>query len=66
MQHRILEYYRYVTDNLIIYSTEIMCMGNMLEKFRSSHHSLVSTREIKNNNPVSVLDITIHETSTLW
>ena len=42
------------------------CIGNVLEKFNNIHHSLVFTTEIKNNNVVNDLDITVHETSNLW
>jgi len=42
-----------------------MCVGNLLKKCSNFHHSLHVTREVKNNNPDSVLGSTNHETSDL-
>jgi len=48
-----------------VYNTEIMCVGYVFKKFSNINHSLLVTREVKNNNPDSVLGSTNHETRDL-
>ena len=65
-KHRIIKYFRYVDDILIIYDTKHSDVQNILKDFNTIHPKLEFTAECEENNQINFLDITINRTHTDW
>jgi hypothetical protein len=60
--HKIIGYFRYVDDILLIYSEEITNINLTLQEFNSIHPKLIFTVEKEQTNKINFLDITIQRT----
>ena len=64
-KHKIVRYFRYVDDILIIY-TNHSDIHNILDDFNTIYPKLKFTAEQETNSQLNFLDITIHRTPTNW
>jgi hypothetical protein len=64
--HKIIRYFRYVDDILIIYDTNHTDVHNILEDFNTIHPKLKFTAEQETNSQINFLDITSHRTPMNW
>jgi hypothetical protein len=58
-KHRIIDYYRYVDDILIIYDETHTNILDTLKDFNLIHHNIQFTVEMKDDKKLNYLDITI-------
>jgi len=65
-KHKIVGYFRYVDDILILYDTDHSDVHNILDDFSTIHQKLKFTAEQETNSQINFLDITIHRTPTNW
>jgi len=63
-KHKIIKYFRYVDDILVIYNTNHTDAQNILTDFNTIHLTLKFTLECETNNQIKFLDVTIHRTPT--
>jgi len=61
-KHKIINYFRYVDDILLIYDSTQTNIQTILENFKSIYPNLTFTGETEHENVLSFLDITIHKT----
>jgi septum formation topological specificity factor MinE len=61
LKHNILDYFRYVDDNLIVYNTKKTDITEVINRFIKATHPLQFTIEKQKNNQINFLDITIKE-----
>jgi len=65
-RHKIIGYFRYVDDIVLIYDPSHTDVQNILDDFNTMHPNLEFTAETENDNKINYLDITIHKTPTSW
>jgi len=63
-KHKLVNYFRYVDDVLLIYDALQTDIHTILSDFNSFHPNLQFTKETKHDNILNYLDITIHKTPT--
>jgi hypothetical protein len=61
-KHKLINYFRYVDDILLIYDSSYADIQDILDHFNSIHPNLILTVEKEQNNALNYLDITIHKT----
>jgi len=61
-KHKIINYFRYVDDILLIYDSSQTNIQSILVDFNSIHPNLTFIEEIERENTLNFLDITIHKT----
>jgi hypothetical protein len=61
-KHKLVNYFRYVDDILMIYDSLHTDIQAILHDFNSIHPRLLFTQETEHNNAINYLDITIHKT----
>jgi hypothetical protein len=62
MKHRLVNYFRFVDDILLIFDSIKTDIQSILTDFNSLHPNLKFTAEIEQNNTINFLDTTIHRT----
>jgi hypothetical protein len=62
MKHQIIDYYRYVDDILIIYSSHKTHIENTMYEFNNIHPNIKFTMEKETNNTINFLDLSINKT----
>jgi hypothetical protein len=65
-KHRIIKYFRYVDDILLIYDSDHTDTQKVLDDFNTVHPKLKFTAETESDNKINYLDITIHKTPIGW
>jgi len=65
-KHKIVSYFRYVDDILIIYNANYTGIDNIQKDFNALHPNTKFTAETETNNKLNFLDVTIHRTPTNW
>jgi len=65
-KHKIVRYFRYVDDILIIYDTNHSNVHNILDDCNTLHPKLKFTAEQETNSQLNFLDITIHRVPPNW
>jgi hypothetical protein len=65
-KHRIVNYFRYVDDILMMFDPNLSSIQATLDDFNALHQNLQFTAEMEENNTINYLDITIHKTPTSW
>jgi hypothetical protein len=63
-KHRIINYFRYVDDILLIFNPNHTDIQVILTDFNSLQPKLHFTAEIEQNNTLNYLDVSIHKTPT--
>jgi hypothetical protein len=58
-KHKIIDYYRYIDDILIVYDERKTNIINMLENFSAIHPKFIFTIEQQTQNRINYLDLTI-------
>jgi DNA-binding transcriptional LysR family regulator len=66
MKHKIINYFPYVDDVLIIFDPNHASIQTILADFNTLHPNLQFTAEMEENNTITYLDITIHRTPSHW
>jgi len=66
MKHKIINYFRYVIDKLIIFDSTYSSIQAILDDFNTLHQNLQFTAELEENDTINYLDITIQKTPTSW
>jgi hypothetical protein len=66
MKRKIINYFRYVDDILIIFDPTHSSIQAILDDFNTLHRNLQFTAELEENNTINYLDITIQKTPTNW
>ena len=61
-KHKIINYFRYVDDILLIFDANHTIIQAILEYFNTLHLNLHFTTDIEQNNVKNYLDISIHKT----
>ena len=61
-KHRLVNYFRYVDDILLVYDSTHTDIKSILNDFNSIHPNLTFTDELEQDNKLNFLDITIHKT----
>ena len=61
-KHRIINYFQYIDDILLIFDPNHTDIQTILTNFNSIHPKLHFTAEIEQNNTLNYLDISIHKT----
>jgi len=61
-EHRLINYFRYVDDILLVYDSSHTDILSTLNDFNSIHPNLTFTDELEQDNKLNFLDITIHIT----
>ena len=64
IKHKIINYFRYVDDILIILDPTHSSIQAILDDFKALHQNLQFTAELEENNTINYLDITIQKTTT--
>jgi hypothetical protein len=59
-KNKIVAYFRYVDDILIIYDAHKTNIANVLKTFNSLHPKIKFTSELEQDNKINFLDITLH------
>jgi hypothetical protein len=59
LQHRILDYYRYVDDILIVYNTQLTNTDDNINEINKVHSKIKFTIEKEVNNQINYLDLII-------
>ena len=65
-KHKIIEYFRYVDDILLIFYSNHTDIHAILTDFNELHPNLKFTAETETDNMINYLDMTIHRTPTDW
>jgi hypothetical protein len=65
-KHKIIKYFKYVDDVLVIYDTNHADVQNISRDFNTIHPRLKFTAEWETDNQINFLDVTIHRTRTNW
>jgi hypothetical protein len=65
-EHKIVRYFRYVDDILIIYDSSHTDINSIQNGFNTIHPNIEFTTETESSNQINFLDITIHRTPTNW
>ena len=65
-KHKIMGYFRYVDDILIIYDSRHTNINNIQNDYNTIHPNIKFTTETEANNKINYLHITIHKTPTNW
>jgi len=65
-KHKIINYFRYVDDILIIFHPNHSEIQSILADFNTLHPNLQFTAEMEENKTINQLDITIHRTPSNW
>jgi hypothetical protein len=65
-KHKIVNYFCYVDDILLIYDSDHTNINNILEDFNTIHPRIKFTAETESDNRMNYLDITIHRTPQNW
>ena len=65
IKHKVLGYFRYVYDILIIYKEDHTDIHHVLDLFNNASPTLSFTMETENNNSIDFLDITIYKSNGL-
>jgi hypothetical protein len=65
-KYKIIKYFRYVDDVLVIYDTNHTDIQNMSRDFSTLHLRLKFTAGCETDNQINFLDVTIHRTPTNW
>jgi hypothetical protein len=63
-KHKLVNYFRFVDDILIIYDSQHTNINAILSDFNSIHPKIQYTEETEQNNTINYLDITIHKKLT--
>ena len=63
-KHKLVNYFRFVDDILIIYDSQHTNINAILSDFNSIHPKMLYTDETEQNNTINYLDITIHKKLT--
>ena len=66
MKHKIINYFRYIDDILIIFDPTYSSIQVFLDDFNALHQNLQFTAEMEENNTINYLDTTIQKTPTSW
>jgi hypothetical protein len=64
MEQKIVAYFRYVDDILIVYDKDKTNISHMLDLFNNLHPKLKFTMELEEDMSINFLDITIHRLPT--
>jgi hypothetical protein len=64
LKHKIVNYFCYIDDVLLIYDNLHTDTHTILTDFNSFHPNLQFTKETEHNNKLNYLDLTIHKTPT--
>jgi type II restriction/modification system DNA methylase subunit YeeA len=62
MKHKLVNYFRFVDDILLIFDTNKTNIHSILTDLNTLHPNLKFTAEIEHNNAINFLDTTIHRT----
>ena len=65
-KHKIINYFRYADDILIIFDPNHSGIQNILADFNTLHPNLQFTAEMEENKTINYRDITIHRTPSNW
>jgi len=65
-KHKIINYFWYVDNILVIYDANNTDTQNILDDFNAVHPKLKFTAETETNNKINYLEITIQRTPTNW
>jgi len=65
-KHKIVRYFRYVDDTLIICDSSHTDINNIQNDFNTIHSNMKFTVETESNNKINFLDVTIHRIPTNW
>jgi hypothetical protein len=65
-KHKIINYFCYVDDILVIFDSNHTDIQTVLNNFNAIHPKLKFTAEAETNNRINYLDVTIHRTPTDW
>jgi len=63
-KHKIINYFRYVDDILLIFDSKHTNIQTILDDFNAVQPRLNFTAEMESDNTINYLDITIHRTPT--
>jgi len=63
-KHKIIDYFRYVDDILLIFDSNHTNIQTILNDFNVIHPKLKFTAEIETDNKINYLDVIIHRTPT--
>jgi hypothetical protein len=61
-KHKLVNYYRFVDDILLIFDSKETGIQSILTDFNALHQNLKFTAYIEHNNTINFLDTTIHKT----
>jgi hypothetical protein len=62
LKHKLVNYFRYIDDVLLIYDNRHTDIHTILTDFNSFHHNLQFIKETEHDNKLNYLDLTIHKT----
>ena len=65
-KHKIINYFRYVEDILIIFDPNHSIIQAILADFNTLHPKLQFTAETEKDNAINYLDVNIHRTPSGW
>jgi hypothetical protein len=65
-EHKIVNYFPYVDDILLIFDSSHTDIQTILDDFNTVHPKLKFTAEMEVNNMINYQNITIHKTPTNW
>jgi hypothetical protein len=65
-KHKIIKYFRYVDDILLIYDSDHTDTQKILNDFNAVHPKLNFTAEAESDYKINYLDVTIHRTPIGW
>ena len=65
-KQKIIKYFKYVDDILLIYDSDHTDTQKILDDFNTVHPKLRFTAETESDNKINYLDITIHNTPIGW
>ena len=66
MKHKIVKFFRYVDDILIIFGPNHSSTQTILAEFNTLHQNLQFAAEMEENKTINYLDIIIHRTPSNW
>jgi hypothetical protein len=61
---KLVNYFQYVDDILLIYDSQLSDIHSMLHDFNSLHPNMHFTQETEQNNTINYLDLSVHKTPT--
>ena len=65
-KHKIIKYFRYIDDILLIYDSDHTDTQKILNDFNTVHPKLSFTVEAESDYKINYLDVTIHRTPVGW